>query len=357
LTDMLVFDAHCDAPSQMLRLRDYSLDNHHAQVDFPKMKRGGVLSSFFALYIPAICRNPREYMESLLKSCMEQLDANPDKALLTCSSAQLKNNFDKGLISIWLGLENGSPIADDLSYIQELYNKGIRYITLTHSADNQICDSCTGIQHWGGLSPFGREVVKEMNRVGMMIDLAHCSNNTVKDVLDISDKPVAFTHGCCSSLCNHKRNLPDDLLRAIAQNGGVVGISHYPLFMTNEFARVLEESGLEKNNAEDLFISDPSNAQYKKDWNELQDQLSSLTRPGIDLYAKHICHAVDVCGIDHVSLGTDYDGIEVTAQGLETIECLPLVFNELDMLGFTDVEKSKIASENLVRVLDKVAAK
>lgn len=336
----------------MLRLRDFSLDNHHAQVDFPKMKRGGVYASFFASYVPAGKEEPLEYAKSLIGVTKRQVAANPGVAALACSKAEIESNYSNGLISVVLALENGSPIGDSFEILREFYDAGVRYVTLTHSRDNQICDSCTGCGTWGGLSPFGRELVREMNRIGMLVDLAHCSNDTVKDVLDITEKPVVFTHGSCSSICGHRRNLPDYLMRGIAETGGVVGISLYPCFISDEFGRILEESGLEKlSYIEDRFISDPSNEQYRRDWEDLQDRLAGLERPDVRVYADHIEHAVEVCGVEHVGIGTDYDGIEVTPSGMETVEGLTKVFLELERRGYTDGDLSLVASGNLLSLL------
>lgn len=349
---MFILDAHCDAPSQMLRLRDFSLDNHHAQVDFPKMKRGGVYASFFACYVPCDKPDPLEYARSLMDVTKRQIASNPGVVALARSSSEIKENYDNGLISIILALENGAPIGNSFEILHELYDEGVRYVTLTHSKDNRICDSCSGSGTWGGLSPFGKELVREMNRIGMLIDLAHCSNDTVRDVLRITSQPVAFTHGSCSALCNHRRNLPDELLRGIAETGGVVGISLYPSFISPEFDKVLKDSGLEsKSWIEDKFISDPSNADYRKAWESLQDELAALPRPGVGTYADHLEHAIEICGVEHIGIGTDYDGIEVTPRGMETIESLPLVFGELSRRGYSDRELSLIASGNYLRLL------
>lgn len=357
---MTVLDAHCDSPSQMLRLRDFGKDNARGQVDFPKLKRGGVDASFFALYIPARlgCGDAAfAYMQSLLDETERQVAANPELCAFARCSADVAANKAAGRFSVLLGLENGSPIGDDLSLVSRLYDKGIRYITLTHSADNQICDSCTGEGTWGGLSPFGRELVREMNRVGMLIDLAHCADSTVRDVLELSAAPVAYTHGCCRALSNHRRNLPDELLRGIAGSGGVVGMSIYPCFLSEEFCRVLAASGLEdKMWVEDEFIKDPGDPAKADAWAELQEELKALPRPGVSRVVEHIMHALEVCGEDHVGIGTDYDGIEVTAAGLETVAGFAKVFDEMRGRGVNENVIGKVAGGNFLRLLDAVCA-
>jgi len=357
---MIVLDAHCDSPSQMLRLRDFGKDNVRGQVDFPKLRRGGVDASFFALYVPARLGCGAEaaaYMQRLLDETERQVAANADQCAFARSAADVAANKAAGRFSVLLGLENGSPIGDDLANVRRLYDKGIRYITLTHSADNQICDSCSGEGKWGGLSPFGKEVVQEMNRVGMMIDLAHCSDATVRDVLELTKAPVAYTHGCCRALSRHRRNLPDDLLAGIAESGGVVGMSIYPCFLSEEFCERLAGSGLEEKMwVEDEFIKDPGDRAKADAWEALQSELRALPRPGVSLVADHILHAIEVCGVRHVGIGTDYDGIEVTADGLETVASFGAIWDELRNRGLNDEELGMVAGGNFLALLDKISA-
>lgn len=352
--EYLVIDAHCDAPSQMLRLRDYCKDNAVAQVDFPKMLRGGVGASFFALYIPAALQEEEAYRYAmrLSNALAAQMQSAASLAVRTADADAIVAAHQDGRIAVLTSLENASPIGEDLSRLDEFYNLGVRAITLTHSADNQVCDSCTGKGRWGGLSPFGKELVKAMNERGVLIDLAHCSDATMSDVLALSTKPVAYTHGCCRALCSHRRNISDDLLRALARNGGVACMSIYPLFLEDEASKVLADSGLEEQMwIEDEFIKDPASAQKRRAWEELQGRLNALPRPSVEKVVDHIEHAVSVAGIDHVGIGTDYDGIELTADGLEDISKFALIFDALRARGFGDEDCEKIASGNLLRVL------
>lgn len=308
---MTILDAHCDAPSQMLRQRDYTIDNPGVQVDFPKMVKGGVDASFFALYIPADMKEgqARSHAYAMLEELEIQVGKAKDKVAFARSAEEVAANKARGLISILLGLENASPIGHDIAVLEDLAAKGVRYVTLTHSEDNQICDSCTGKGKWGGLSPFGREFVKEMNRLGVLVDVAHCADSTIREVLEVSEKPVVYTHGCCRALHGHPRNLSDELLKGIASRGGVVGMSIYP------------------------------------------DFLSSVKDPGVGKVVDHIEHAIDVCGIDHVGLGTDYDGIDYTASGLEDISKFRRILDVLHGRGYTQKEVDKVAGENFLNLL------
>ena len=195
---MIVLDAHCDAPSQMYRLRDYSLDNPNAQVDFPKLRRGGVDCSFFAAYVPARLEGEEAtvYARKLLDEAHRQVEANSDKVAIARCSSGIRRNRRSGLTSVVLAIENASAVQESFELLAEFKKRGVRYITLTHSADNQVGDSCTGNGRWGGLSPFGRELVREMNRIGMMVDVAHASNKTIEDVLHAGwDVGVAWQDG------------------------------------------------------------------------------------------------------------------------------------------------------------------
>lgn len=356
---MIVLDAHCDSPSQMYRLRDFGIDNSRGQVDFPKMKRGGVDASFFAAYIPA-SRRPEEatrYADALLDTVDAQMAANKDKAAYATTPGEVRENKEKGLTSVLLGIENASPIRQSRPLLEHFRARGVRYVTLTHSADNQVGDSCSGSGTWGGLSPFGKDFVAWMNESGMLIDLAHSADSMIKDVLAASRRPVAYTHGCCRSLASHRRNLPDDLIKGIADSGGIVCMSIYPCFLSDGFTKVLADSGLEKKMwVEDEFIADPADKDKRAAWWRVQDELAALSRPGIDRILDHIEHAVEVAGIDHVGIGTDYDGIEVTVDGLEDISKFNLLWSAMEDRGFSGDDIAKIAGGNFLRVLGEVQA-
>jgi membrane dipeptidase len=192
-------------------------------------------------------------------------------------------------------------------------------MTLCHSRDNQICDSCAGGKTWGGLSPFGKDVVAEMNRLGMLVDVSHISDETFWDVLECSSKPVVATHSCCRSLCGHPRNMTDDMIKALAAKGGVIQINFYPVFLQ-----------------EDYELDSPSSV------------LPSFTR-----IVDHIDHVVELVGIDHVGIGSDFDGIEVAPDGLEDISKMSVLFEELRRRGYSESDLTKLASGNFFNVLSR----
>lgn len=319
---MFVLDSHCDTPSHILNQRDLSLDNELAQVDFPKLERGGVDGAFFALYIPAELDTEaaRNHMYEMLEGVKRTIKDNQNRAAFAFSRSQALQNKSQGLFSVFLGLENGSPLGQDeeaFELLQSLYNEGVRYITLCHSEANQICDSCASKSpKWGGLSPFGKQLVAEMNRIGMLVDVSHISDSSFYDVLACSTKPVVATHSCCRALAGHPRNMTDDMIRALAQRGGVIQINFYPVFLDASYSETLSDE-----------------------------------RPSFKLIADHIDHVVSLVGIDHVGIGSDFDGIDVVPEGMEDISMLPKLFDELRSRGYTEEDLIKIAGENFFRIL------
>jgi membrane dipeptidase len=358
---MFVLDSHCDTPSQILRLRDLAVDNEYAHIDFPKLKKGEVDGAFFALYVPASMQEDEAYVyaHKMLDAVHHTVEANSDKSAFAFSSDQANDNKKRGLFSVFLGLENASPIGHSIERLHEFHEAGVRYVTLCHSRDNQVCDSCASpVGRWGGLSPFGRELVAEMNSIGMLVDVSHISDSSFYDVLACSTKPVVATHSCCRALADHPRNMTDDMIRELARRGGVIQINFYPVFLDSSFAVQLDESGIfdRGEKIEAAFIADPADHEKRKAWNDVQKELLALKRPSFRLIADHIDHVVSLSGIDHVGLGSDFDGIAVTPDGLEDVSMLPKLFEELRSRGYSEDDIAKIAGGNFLRVLDEVAS-
>ena len=231
---------------------------------------------------------------------------------MASSAAQILSNRAQGRRSILLGMENGAPIQQSLPLLRLFHRLGVRYLTLTHNGDNAIADAAAEGRRWGGLSPFGREVVREMNRLGMLLDMAHVSDQTFYDCLELSSSPLVSTHSCCRALASHPRNLTDEMIRALARKGGVIQINFYPYFLSDRCDQA---------------------------W------------PDVETVVDHIDHAVAVGGIEAVGIGTDFDGIEVTPKGLEDISCLGRVYDALARRGYSEDAVDKIAGGNFLRVL------
>ena len=354
---MIVLDSHCDTPSQVVRLRDLGQRSRLGHIDFPKLREGGVDACFFALYTSQSM--PQEealpYVHKMLDKSREAVEAC-DYVKLATSVREIRENKANGLISILFGMENGNPIGKSVAALEELYRKGVRYLTLTHNGDNQIADSASQGTTWNGLSPFGEEVIDAMNRLGMIVDLAHASDKTFYDALDASATPVVSTHSCCRALASHRRNMDDKMLRALADKGGVIQINFYPAFLSDEFNASFSANTLsdEADAIEAQFIADPADAAKRQAWDNMQERLLALDRPSYRRIVDHIDHAVNVAGIESVGFGSDFDGIVVPPAGLENASKMPVLLEELHRRGYNDDAIEKIAGENFLRVFSDV---
>jgi microsomal dipeptidase-like Zn-dependent dipeptidase len=292
---------------------------HQIQVDLPKMQRGLLDAVFMAAYLEQgprdaeTLRRTVKKTETIIQCIVNQIEKNDAKMGLARSSSDLKRLKREGRKAIFICIENGYGLGNDLDNVQKFYQSGVRYLTLCHNGDNDLCDSAvnSSLEH-NGLSAFGGEVVREMNRVGMMVDISHVSVKTAFDVLRISSAPVIASHSSAQALCRHSRNIPDALLQAIAANGGVVQVCIYPPFLRDE--------GL-------ATVAD---------------------------VVRHIEHIISVAGIDHVGIASDFDG-GGGIHGLASAADLPKITAELLRRQYSETEIAKIWGGNLMRVMDRVA--
>ena len=353
-----MYDSHMDTPSQLLRLRDPGIDNPYAQVDFPKLRRGGVDGAFFALYTPAQMApdSATRYALEMLAATFDAVQAHSGEVAPAFSPEDAAENRKNGRISIFIGMENGSPIQESLSLLNQFYRMGVRYVTLTHNGDNALADSAAEGKRWNGLSPFGKQAVSQMNRLGMMIDLSHASDKTFWDCLSVSRAPIVATHSCCRALCSHRRNLTDEMLQALGEHDGYVGINFCPSFLSDSFASDPADAALldQADEVEAAFIQAPSDPARIEAWHRMQDRLLKLPRPGVKEIVDHIDHAVKWAGIDHVGLGSDFDGILIAPEGLDDVSAMPAVFREMERRGYTPEQIRKIGGQNLMDVLGRV---
>jgi membrane dipeptidase len=323
------------------------------------MKAAKVDGAFFALYTPASMApdSATRYALEMLSAVYDAADANSDLAAVTFTPAEAAENREKGILSLFIGMENGSPIQESLSLLRTFYRLGVSYMTLTHNGDNAIADAASEGKRWGGLSPFGKQVVAEMNALGMMIDLSHASDQTFWDCIRLSQAPIVATHSCCRALCSHRRNLTDEMLQALGEKDGYVGINFYPSFLSDGFGKKPEEAALldEADRVESAFIKEPGNPEKVKAWQQMQDRLNAeVWRPGVKEIADHIDHAVKWAGIEHVGIGSDFDGIEITPAGLENISKLDILWDELRRRGYTQSQIDLISGGNLMAVYERV---
>ena len=363
---MFLLDSHCDAPLMLAKGADFGRRVEQGytpgrfpitHVDFPRMKKGGVNGSFFAIYTSCALTPDQATRRAfeLIAEVYDAVEQNQDLAALTTTPAQARHNARNGLISIFMGMENGAPIQKDLSLLRMFNRLGITYMTLTHSRSNEICDSCTSPEPvWGGLSPFGREVVAEMNRLGMLVDVSHISDDSFWDVLKCSKAPVVATHSCCRALNEHPRNMTDEMIVALAEKGGVIQINFYPSFLDRAYA---EKVGALIDAEEDTqveWVKNPADPALQQRMRETVEAMNAVPRPSYKKIVDHIDHVVKLVGIKHVGLGSDFDGIETCPDGLEDISKIQKIIIELRKRGYSENEIRLIAGGNFLRVMEQV---
>lgn len=363
-----LLDTHCDAPSLMLKGADFGRKVEQGftpgmfpvtQVDFARMKKGGVNGSFFAIYSPnglspEVSATRALDMISLIYDAVER---NRNKVAIATTPAQARRNAKNGLISIFMGMENGDQIGGDLARLKLFYRLGVRYMTLTHCGNNDICDSCsTSEKRWGGLSPFGEKVVEQMNSLGMLVDVSHISDDSFWDVIRVSKAPVVATHSCCRALSNNPRNMTDEMIKALAEKGGVISVNFYPCFLDEEYHKAADALIDAYGDAEKAWRTDPGNAALQKNLKEALAAMNEVARPSYKRIADHIDHVVRLVGVRHVGIGSDFDGIDVAPDGLEDVSRMQKVIIELRRRGYSDFDIKLISSGNFFRVIDSAKA-
>ena len=363
---MFLLDSHCDAPLMLAKGADFGRRVEQGytpgkfpitHVDFRRMKKGGVNGSFFAIYTSNALQPDaatRRALE-LISRVYDAVERNLDLVSLTTTPSQARRNARNGLISIFMGMENGAPIQKDLSMLRMFRRLGITYMTLTHARSNEICDSRTSPEpRWHGVSPFGREVIAEMNRLGMMIDVSHISDESFWDVLKYSKAPVVATHSCCRALNVHPRNMTDEMISAMAERGGVIQINFYPSFLDSDYnAKVSELIDVEEDTQVE-WLKDPSDPALQERMRAAVEAMNAVPRPSYRKIVDHIDHVVKLVGVRHVGLGSDFDGIETCPDGLEDISRMQKIIIELRRRGYSESDIRLIAGGNFLRVMETV---
>lgn len=363
-------DTHCDTPGNMLR-SNWDIGERHepgergsGQIDLPRMKEGGLKAEFFAVYTAQGPLNEEGYARArkraaqLLQAIYRMGERYPEMIGIATSPAEALTLVDQGKLVAFIGMENGYPIGRDLSLVEKYYRQGVRYITLCHSGDNDICDSSTDRDNPEdkGLSEFGRRVVAECNRLGIMIDVSHVSDQTIKDVLAISQAPVLATHSSVRALCHHPRNLSDELIKEIAAKGGVVQICLVSSFIKEVPPNPEREKALAElrekygrwNEIQDESIREKLREEYRK----IREKYPS-PRATVKDVVDHIDYIVKLVGVDYVGIGTDFDG-GGGVEGCNDVTQLPNITVELLRRGYTEEEIAKIWGGNLLRVFRRV---
>ena len=357
----LVIDSHCDAPTFTMEGKDLNVRSRQGQFDFKRMVEGGVDAVFMAIYTPNGLP-PEESVKRALKmisTVNDNVEKSDGEVALAVSVNDILKNKSRGIPSILMGMENADPILQDLDLLRQFYRMGVRYVTLTHNGSNDVCDSAADAPRWNGLSDFGKDVVREMNALGMMVDVSHVSDQTFYDVLEVSTKPVIASHSCCRALAESHRNMTDEMIRALAAKGGVIQINFYPPFLSTEYARAY--APLEKRYDEAKAALKAFKARDKEQRKRLKDEveaalkdIEALERPSYKRVVDHIDHVVGLVGVKHVGIGSDFDGIDVAPEGLEDVSRFPNITMELKNRGYSDADISAILGGNFLRVMSEI---
>jgi membrane dipeptidase len=362
-SSILTVDTHCDTPMEFTEPGfDMGVKSEEGCVDFPKMNEGGLHAEFFAVFTPQGPKNDSAYTAvhekalEILSAIKKNVEKNSSEAEIALSPEDAYRLLKSGKIAAFIGMENGYPAGKDLTRIKQFFDMGVRYITLSHTKNNDICDSSTdpnGPEN-DGLSPFGTQVVKEMNHLGMMVDISHISDKSFFDVLKVSEVPVIASHSSCRALCGSPRNLSDDMLLALKENGGVIQICILGNYLKTP----------EPNPELDEKLKDLQN-KYG-DYNALNDSMKKVVRyeykkiqiayehpATVKDVADHIDHVVQVIGINYVGIGTDFDG-GGGVEGCRTASDMKNITIELLRRGYSKADITKIWGGNIMRVMQKV---
>ena len=363
---ILSIDSHTDTPMHLME-KDFDIakrhdpNNDYSKIDFPRMREGYLDAAFFAVFTSQGKRTPegfakvKERADVIIDSIYSMLNKYPAEAGLAVTPEQAHKLKRHGKLAIFLGMENGYPIGKDLDLIKEYWGKGVRYITLCHTKNNDICDSSTDTVEFNGLSDFGKNVVLVMNKTGMMIDVSHISDKSFYDVIALTKAPVIASHSCARTICNNPRNLTDDMLRALAKNGGVIQmciLSDYVKKPEPNPARDSARAAVRKKYHNFDNLPDDEMKIALKEWHAL-DKMFPQQLATIGDVVNHIDHIVKVAGIDHVGIGTDFDG-GGGVTGCFDVSQMKNITIELLKRGYSESDIRKIWGGNLLRVMNKV---
>ena len=361
LLQAIIIDTHADTPQMMLdEGYDLAQPDSPFMISIPKMRQGHLGAEFFSIWVDVTW--PKQDLIhralDLIDVVDEQVGRHSDVLGMARTADEIVRLHLQGKFAILMGLEGGHIIEDDLRALDIYYRLGVRYMTLTHTANTGWADSSGDQPKWNGLTDFGKQVVERMNRLGMMVDISHVSDKTFYDTLAITKAPVIASHSSCRALCDVPRNMTDDMIRALAKNGGVMDINFYSGFLSQAYADAYKK--IEKHLEAELaaararYASQGKRLPYLEEAKIEQSLLKDLPVPSYTVVADHIDHAVQVGGIDHVGLGSDFDGINSAPQGMEDVSKLPDLVRELARRGYSEQDLKKILGGNLLRVMRQV---
>jgi membrane dipeptidase len=350
-----VIDGHNDLLWELRDLVGYDLARYdvgrpqtRTHTDLPRLRTGGVGAQFWSVFVPT-----REG-DRAVATTLEQIDATyalvrryPDDLVLATTADQVEAAWRERRIACLMGAEGGHQIAGSLAVLRMYHRLGVRYLTLTHNDNVPWADSATDVPVLGGLSDFGRDVVREMNRIGMLVDLSHVSHDVMRDALDVTSAPVIFSHSSAYAVCDHPRNVPDDVLARLAGNGGTCMVTFVPRFVTQAVCE-WDRGALARARAEG--VDDRDLAAYRPVEEAHAAEVPCPPSTMADVVA-HLDHVREVAGIDHIGLGGDYDGVPWLPEGLEDVSCYPRLLSALRDRGWSDGDLARLTCRNLLRTL------
>ncbi len=354
--NIIIVDTHIDVPERLHpNWEDISQLTKGGNFDYPRAIQGGLNAPFMSIYIPAsyqLTGGAKELADTLIDMVNKFAADWPDKFMIATSPLDIINQFSKTRISICMGMENGAPIEGDIKNLKYFYDRGIRYITLTHSKNNKICDSSYDDEiTWNGLSPFGIEVVKEMNRLGIMVDISHVSDSTFYQVIKTTAAPVIASHSSSRFFTpGWQRNMSDDMIKLLAENGGVIQINFGSSFLSGKIKTERSKISREIDSilaGKKINRNSPGGKEFIKNyWEQHQSGYADVKD-----VADHIDHVIKLVGIDHIGIGSDYDGVgDSLPRGLKDVSDYPNLIYELLKRGYSEKNIEKICSGNLLRV-------
>ena len=350
----IIVDGHCDTPYRLIR-HNVHIEEHdpEGQVDLRTLRESGITASFFAAYVPPFYagRGAADFAFRLIRLIHEEAGRHRDQLTFCSTAGGIVDAKRDARIALMIGVEGGHAIEDSLDILRDFYARGARYLTLTHVNTNNWCDSSGDAGRHGGLTDFGRTVVRTMNDLGMIVDVSHVSDNAYWQVIETTRVPVVATHSSCRAICRHPRNMTDDMLRALAKNGGVCMINFYAAFISDDVARVLMKAQ-KRPKAEAVDPGGPEEAPNDAtDWNDFVHWYTALKCPQatLDQVCDHIIHAAEVAGVDHVGIGTDFDGVPALPLEIPDASALPRVTERLQQRRVSDSDIEKILGQNFLR--------
>jgi membrane dipeptidase len=361
--ESIIVDTHIDVPYRLYdEWVDVSVATEGGDFDYPRAVAGGLNAPFMSIYTPAELEaegNSKERADELIDLVMNIVNSAPDKFAIARSVDEVEEQFSKGIISLPLGMENGSPVEGDLANLQYFYDRGIRYITLAHSLTNHISDSSYDENKpWDGLSEFGEEVVKEMNRLGIMVDISHVSDAAFYDVMALTEIPAIASHSSARHFTpDFERNMSDDMIKVLAGNGGVIMINYGSSFVT-EAAQIYS---VDRRAAYKAYVADNNleeNDKLNDEFNATYDEANGgLPFASLQDVLNHFDHVVALAGVDHVGIGSDYDGVgDSLPTGLKDVSSYPNLIEGLLARGYSEENVKKILGQNLLRVWRQIEA-